>query len=204
MQSYELTERGKIVIAVVLVVLFFVIPAAILAYNARASQPAAPPVEQGSDPSGVPPAHISIPPPIISESPPPNGGGFNPPDISPPNGTGGQEPARPPDFGPTGGNPSEGTLSFLFSPNLQNTLDPETLSLLAVLLGSANNTEDNQIAVEMPQLSGEYADKLISAIINAFAAHGVSEQRIAFIAHPAGEVEGAIEISLSFIMSRPK
>jgi len=60
------------------------------------------------------------------------------------------------------------------------------------------------IAVEMPMLSGEYAEKLISAMVSAFAVYGVSEQRLAFIAYPAGEVEGAVEVSLSFIASRPK
>ena len=218
MHKYELTERGKIIIAILVVLLFLVLPAAILAYKAWAAGPQAPPPSHSTEATGTPPPSLEYPP-QISESPPPNGGGFNPPNGYPSNGNGngnghgngngGQESSRPPEFGPTGGTPSEGTLTFLFSPHLQNTLDAETLSVLGVFLSSPNNTPNSQIAVEMPKLSGEDAEKLVSAIVNAFAALGVRENKLAFIVNTSGEAgaaegESAVEVNLSFMESYMK
>jgi len=208
MHGYELTERGKILVAVVLVLLLLLIPSAILLYTAMSSQAYTPPADQDPKASVSPPPLImETPPPEISESPPPNGGGFNPPDISPPNGNGSagsQEPSKPPNLSQPSVDSSAGTLSFFFSPSLYNTIDAETSSMLRVFLSSPKNAPDSQISVEIPKLSDEDAEKTISAIVSAFAAFGVRQQRLAFITQPGEAADGLFKVSLSFSAQRTK
>ena len=217
MHGYRLTNRGKIIVAVVFALIFFMLPAAILLLYTMTSQPTAK-AESGA--SGTsPPVHIVAPPSVASESPPPNGGGFSPtdgnentgwkpspgvsnpvpsPGISVPEPSpGALNPTPPQSFGPVGGNPSDGTLSFSFSPDLQDRLDEETVSQISIFLTSSKNIESNRIAIEIPQLSGEYSEKLISAILRAFAAQKVPEQGLAIIAY--GTVEETLVVYLSYI-----
>jgi len=205
LEGYELTDRGKIFITVVIVLLIFFIPAAILLYTAIANQPSMPPDDQG------PQTSIS-PPPSITESPPPNGGGFNPPDIPPPNGgedpgepgANGQDPPRPPGSGQGSVNPTEGTLSFLFSPNIQDALDAETSSMLDEFLGSPKNTLDSIIAVETPQLTLEQSEAIVAAITGALSARGIQQSRIAYVTRPAVTEDDAFEVNMFYIIRRPK
>jgi len=206
MHGYKLTDRGRILVTLVFVVLFLLIPSAILLYTAMAGQADLPPADDIPSTSGTsPPPIIETVPPEISNSPPPNGGGFNPPDVTPTNGDGTvQETPRPPGPGQPSVDPSEGTLSFFFSPNLQNTLDVETSTMLSTFLSSDKNTQDSLIAVEFPQLSGKDAEKVISAVISAFAAHGVREQRLAFITDSKWTEEEPFEVRLSYFVQIPK
>ena len=226
MHRYELTERGIIVVALLLVLPIFIL-AAVLAYSAFFTPPAQPPADQGTETSGAPPpSPVESPPSTISESPPPEGGGFNPPEISPPQGgidsppdtlppevgnstgepgtSNGHDPPQPPRFGPTGGNPSEGTLSFLFSPDLQDMLDAETSSMLGEFLRSSGNTDDSLIAIELPQLSDEDSEKIMTIMVGSFAARQIPEQRLAYIMHPGEIATGAFEVHLSFVPHRLK
>ena len=238
MYVYELTERGKIVLAVLLVLLLLLVPSAILLCTAIASQP--PAEDSGFETSeGTPPTQASKPPLVITQSPPQNGGGFSPPDVSSPDsgattspdasppdsgattppdvsppdsgattppdvsppGSGGNikepETSKPPKFGPTGGNPSKGTLSFLYSPHFQNAIDSKTSSMLDKFISSSK--KNNSILIEMPTLSGEDAENVIIAVTSAFTSRGISEQRLEFIDKKAEVVDGAFEIHLSFI-----
>jgi len=167
--------------------------------------------------------------PDVTESPPPNGGGFSPPNgngsnppngngFSPPNGNGfsppngGEgngpdevdppdepDPSPPPQVGPIGGNPLQGTLSFLFSPELQDELDDETEELLGDFLASRGNSPINRIIVEIPQLSRDAADKVVAAVAHAFAGWGVPSQRLSFVANPLGAAEEPFAVHLSFL-----
>jgi hypothetical protein len=246
MYHYELTERGKIVIAIVLVILLLLVPSVILFFRTIASQPSE---QQNPGASENPiPTHAVTPLPEITNTPPPNGGGINTPDTTPsgnvsvpsdvtptppegvsgpsdvtptpPEGASGpsdvtppvdvdkpgetepgsgQEPSEPPISGPTGGNPSRGTLSFLFSPKLQNELDVSTLAKLDEFIGSPKNTKESLISIELPELSGADAEKIISVVSNAFTARDVSRHRLEFITKPTAVMNGAYEIHLSFI-----
>ena len=206
MHSYELTERGKIIVAILLVLLLLLVPSAILALKAMA-QPAAPPANQDSGysetllPEILPPA---------ADSPPPNGGGFNPTYVLPSNNNvalnegeealpGVQPTDQPAAPGQPIVDPSGGTLSFFFAPELQNTLDAETLSMLGVFMDSPKNSQDTLIAVEMPRLPEDDQNKLISAVVSAFAAHGVGEQRLAYIVNSSAASGGVFEVKLSYI-----
>ena len=208
MRGYELTERGKIFIAFVIVLVLFVLPAALILYSTVSAQPRAP---AGNDTitSESPPASVAeTPPPETTNSPPPNGGGFNPPGD---NGNPGEtdppeelDPSPPPEYGPSGGNPSGGTLSFLFSPDKQDAIDDETMSSLGIFLSSHMYLENSKIAVEMPELTGETAEKTKSAILSAFASFRVPERRLVFIVDLFGVPESTFEIHLSYISSQLK
>ena len=235
MRNYELTERGKIAIAVIIAVILLALAVALTvkAFAKQEPQPNGNQSSAESDQSNFPPVEPSteIPvgtpdkppegtpdetPPTTAESPPPSGGGFNPtdpPDETPPtNGTipdGNDEPdgpenADPPESGPTGGNPSEGTLSFLFSPYYQDELDSETASLLEVLLKSPNNTRNSSIAVATSRLSDDASSVLMSAVKSAFRAHGIPEQRILHIENSTGLSGETIEVSFFFIPAGEK
>jgi len=228
MYHYELTERGKVAITVLLVILILIVPSAFLVFTAIAKLPAQPPGNNGSDISEhPPPAHAVTAPPVITESPPPNGGGNNSADVPPvgsggsdtpdvPNVDGGGSDAQdippvdggsdpggegthqPPESGLFGGNPSEGTLSFVFFPSGQNALNEETLSMLDELLNSAKNTKDSKIAIETPPVSDGNKEAVLSTIISALTARGVSERRIEYSMHPGEIEEGPVSVFLYF------
>ena len=222
MYEYELTERGKILIAVVLVVLLLVMPSAFLIIKTMAAHPSQPMENPGMESTETPPPGLQEQPPVISESPPPDGGGFSPPDNSggssppddfppievsdptDPDPADEPEPTPPPQFGPVGGDPFGGTLSFLFSPSLQNTLDAGTTSMLDEFLASPKNTQDRLIAVELPQLSDEDAEKIVSALVSAFSVRGVSEQQLTYIIRPDRSGRGAFIVNLSYIPYQSK
>jgi len=203
LEGYELTDRGKILITVVLVVLLLFLPAAILLFTAMTSQPSQPPDDHNSQASvSPPPLPVETPNPPITESPPPNGGGFNPPGIPQPNGP---DPSKPSESWQSNVNPIEGTLSFLFSPNIQSTLDNNTSSMLDLFLSSPKNTPDSIVAVETPQLPLETLDSFIPVITDALAERGVSNNRIAYITDSSVPLaDGSFEVSLSYISRRPK
>ena len=222
MHSYELTERGKIVIAIILVVLILVLPAAILAYKAWA-QPAQPPENSNTGGTGsVQPVSPDTSSPIVAISPPPNGGGFNPPGISPtdddgePDDTGNTPDTSDtsdipdtPDTPPPVSNrpsvdPTEGTLSFFFSPDQQHAPDAETTSAFSVFLSSNKNTPDSLISVEIPKASREDSDIVITAVISAFAELGVNTQKLSFVTVSSKSTEGPMQIHLSYITQRTK
>jgi len=213
MDGYELTERGKIVIALILVLLLLLVPAAILAYKTMENVPSHP---NGNNDSG---ASAAVPPPFIEssspgniDSPPPSGGGFsNPPDVLSPgisspdvsfpggNGSpGGQNSAAPPQSGQVSVNPSEGTLSFSFSQTGQNALDSETISALDAFLSSPKNTQDAIIVVEIPALSDTGAEKLTNAVVSAFVMKGLKEQRLAFVTTPVKTDAESFEVNLYY------
>ena len=207
MEGYELTDRGKIVLTVILAVLLFFLPAAILIFSAIASQPPDIPVNEDSKASAAPPPQSETPPPVITESPPPSGGGFNPPDTSPPTdgGAGEQEPpastdpSPPPGTGQSVVDPIEGTLSFFFSPNEQNNLDAGTSSMLDEFLGSLKNTQDSIIAIETPKLTDEISDVFIPVITGALESRGVEDNRIAYITDQRIPLADAFEVNLSYV-----
>ena len=204
MESYELTDRGKIVITVVIVVLLLFLPAAILLYTAMTGQPSQPSDDLASQASVAPPTPLpeQTPQPPITESPPPNGGGFNPTDVSPPENV--QSPPRSPDPEESALNPIEGTLSFLFSPNLHSAMSANVSLLLDEFLTSPKNKPGSIIAVETPQLSLETSEKLISIIGSALSIRGIPQNRIEYIENQTVPEGSFFEVSMSYINRPPK
>jgi len=224
MNNYELTERGKIIIAVILVLLLLVLPSTILVVLAWDNTP--PPTSD--------PPHTSEPDPdndssVISDRPLPDGSGFNPDDSSvdtpadtPPDNSvdtpddnsidtpsdddsesGSFDPLpeqldEVPEYGPVSINNAEGTMLFIFAPGLQDALDDMTVSMLGEFITSPKNTVDAVILIEIPLLSEENTTILISAIADAFAKHGVTQSELAYVVYQSDKDETTYEVTLSF------
>ena len=200
MRGYEITERGKIIIAVLIVILLFVIPSLILAINAWNNSP--PPVEP---PRSVAPEPDEIP--AISDRPLPDGSGFNPRELSetgngeqgsfdPPIDHPDDEPYNELEFGPVNIDSTAGTMSFRFNPELQDTLDSDTVALMGEFITSPRNTSNAQIAVEMPNLPEEDLSVLIAAVTGAFAIHNINLEKLAFVNQESEAEERTFEIRL--------
>ena len=205
MNKFELTERGKIVIAIVLVLLILVLPAVILAFKAMASQPPASPSAAAAEPEapvllpdGVPPPENALPPATVDEQPPGNGG-FVP----------GEPESADSEYlnneYPTGaGEPALDLvgekLSFFYSPDSQSSLDHETLSVLDVFLSLPKNIPQNTIAIETPVLPEEKAGMFTAVITETLAERGVPDRRLAYIVDPNAPLGDFIEVSLYYIV----
>ena len=93
---------------------------------------------------------------------------------------------------------SAGFLTFLFTPDIQTTLDDNTISILGALLASAQNTDDSMIAVEIPQLPDDNTAIITNAIISAFNAYEVPLSDIVFFVYqPEPDVQTYL-ITISF------
>jgi len=215
MYSYELTERGKIIIAIIIVILVFVLPSVILAINAWSNT--APPIDD--PPRSEAPGTNDTP--AISNGPLPDGSGFDP--IDPPEVDDNEqdpydppeeqddppyeepvepveplEPEESPEFGFVNLNRARGTMQFTFSPEHQVALDEDTISALADFITSPRNTARAHISVETPSLSTEDSAIFRSAITDALTQHGVNANSLVFNANSASAYEGAFEVILSF------
>ena len=266
MDGYELTDRGKITIAVVVAIVLIAL-SMILVVKTLAARPPQQPDEQNPTASGTqPPAITETIPPVIQDSPPPTGGGLIPtdatpgasPNVSPPGASPDTTPGASPNVSPPGASPdtmpgaspnvsppsaspdttpgaspnvsppppevthegspsdsplenpgsivdtAEGTLSFHYSPESQNTLDSETTSLLGAFLRSPKNTRDNYIIIELPKQASEDTEKLVAAIVSAFAAQGIREQRLAFTMTSSDASAGVFEVNIYYMASQVK
>ena len=225
MRSYEVTERGKIVIAVILVLLIFVIPAIIFVAIAGASPPPPPEAPEAPNASSVEP--LPIPPedtsPEVPDRPLPNGSGLTPHDPSnqePPkngddngddNGIGNNEPdatdpppetpAPQPEIEPARLNLNEGTMLFVFSPDSQDAMDDATVSMFGEFITSPRNTAGAMISIETPNLSDDDNVALKSAIADAFSRLGITRGRLVYIQSEAEPGEHSFEVKMSFYLT---
>ena len=174
MQRYILTERGKFLVAIFIIVFFLLLPALIFAIWALTRDAGS--MDAPSDANGI---HQ--------------------------NGTGSFSPEPTPVDTP---DPSlddlvafdldAGTMTFLFTPDIQDTIDNHIDTKLGELLTSPKNTYNAKIAVEIPQLSDTETVTLTTAILNAFTKHEVPLSDIVFFVYqPAPDIK-TYEISLSF------
>lgn len=216
MKDYELTERGKLLICILLLILIIIIPGVIVYFG-----------DWGGSPIHLddPPQTVVILPnpqddPEISDRPLPDGSGLNP--LDPPeqelpqngngdvgNGNGEQgsfdppqeEPHEEPKFGPVSINQAEGTMLFRFSLELQDSLDEDTIEMLGEFIASPRNTASAKILVEMPRMSVDDTTSVVSAVIEAFAIHGVARRTLIFNTLQLGADDNIIEIVLSFTLN---
>ena len=200
MRGYEFTERGKIVIALIIAIPLFLIAIAlaVIAWN-------------NSQPPDTPPSHNETPLPTenpeISEEPLPDGSGFNPTEEPDP-GAGEQgefDPEPTPD--PPEEEPdetivyidlSEGIMLFQYSPESHDSLDDFTVSFINEFLTSPKNTDDTQIVIEMPQLPEDEQSALISAVISAFAQHDIPPEALSYSIYHANPDVASFEVKFFF------
>ena len=203
MSNYELTERGKVIIAIILALLVFVIPSTILvvlAWDRPPPPPDDPPAT--AEPLPIPANDI----PTNSDRPLPDGSGFSP-DEKPENDVSQLDPSDSPldtpcelpEYEPASVDLSEGTMVFLFWPDLQKPLDDEILLMIGEFLTSPKNTDTSVILAEIPLISDDETTTLIAALTDAFAGHGVTLRKLAFAVYQSDTVEPFFKVTMSFI-----
>jgi len=191
MQRYVLTERGKFLVAILVIVFFLLLPTAIIAIWALTRDPAStdlPPDTNGIHQNGN---GSFSPEPPPEDTPDPS---LNLPDDD-------NNESTHPD---TSLNDlvafdlEAGTMTFLFTPNQQDTLDSNIDTKLGELLTSPKNTNDAKIAVEIPQLPDTETAILTTSILNAFIRHEVSLSDIIFFVYQPDTDIQTFEINISF------
>jgi hypothetical protein len=224
-RGYEFTDRGKIAVALFLVIILLVVPATIIAFNAIAKEPSSPLDDQSVKTDEPPPPISESPTTEETDNPPPNEGGvFGQPTISPPNSDNNTMAPDPPISQPPpvsqdppvsqgSDQPSEtvpgydtefvDNLSFIFSPGSQDALDDRTLSNLDSFLSSQKNEQNYLIAVETPKLADEEVARIMTVIGSVFAEKGVNEQMLTHVTLPWGVPGESITVSLYYLPRNP-
>jgi len=216
MYSYELTERGKIIIAIIVVVLLFLLPSVIFAVKALNSAP--PPIDEPPQSAAPDPGES----PAISDGPLPDGSGFDP--TPPPDekddgqdpydpteesvDTPSEEPVEPvepeeqqeevPEFGFVDLDVARGTMKFTFSPDHQIALDEDTISAIADFVTSPRNTARAHISIETPSLLNEDSAIFQTALTDALTQHGVRRDKLVFNANSSSTYDRAFDVILYF------
>ena len=227
MGDYEITERGKIIIAVLIVLLVLVIPSVIISINAwsgSSPQEDTPGTTQATPQPTPDPAEIQ--PGEITRPQPPSGGGQDP--LEEPNdetiangdatevpgeeGNGSGSPADGsdasdssdasqgdlPEQGLVGLNVAAGTMAFVFSPGVQDTLDDETATAIVEFLASPRNTVNSRIIVEIPLLVDSDRLSVVNVVTNELIGHGVPRGDIIFFTTGETADGDSFEVSLSY------
>jgi len=188
-QRYVLTERGKFLIAIFIIVFFLLVPALIFIIRTLSRDSNEPPhnsngiyqngeeTDDHDDIQGIPPEST--------------------PEL-PDDGDKGQEAQDPSLSGPESFDLDAGTMVFLFTPQLQNALDESTISAIGELLTSQKNTNNAKIAIDIPQLPDNDAATLTNAILEAFSIHGVPLSDITFFVYQPDPDTLTFKINISF------
>jgi len=243
MTGYEFTERGKVII-IVLIIAILVIPASVIAFRVWSSSSSSDDNSHQVSQQTPDGSQHNEQEPVVTESPPPGDTGFDP--VDPPGGgdnehgsfdppveppeepdepddpddpgdpddtdtpgdPGGEEqPPEPdmPEIGPISIDRSAGTMHFMFAPELQESLDADTITMLGDFITSPRNTRDSKILIEIPVLPAAQTTALTLAIADAFSQYGISQRSLTFEAYQADLTNSSFEIIMYFIQtSSPK
>lgn len=223
MNKFEMTERGKIVIAIILVTVLLVIPTIIILISVSSCSRAD---QLGIQMAFVQPDELlddelllteeSTPLPDIgivfsptsintgtqgasvqkAETDPEDSTAITP--SSTQSGTGNENDEVEAEPGPTGLNIGEGTMSFLFFPDEQSAFDAATLTSFREFLTSSKNTSDSLIRVQVPNISDADEQIFMSALLSAFSANNLSESRLLLVKSSSRITESHFEASLSY------
>ena len=189
MQRYVLTERGKYLIAIIIV---FLVLITTLVYVIRLipQSPAEPSIgTNGDNQDGLESDDPGENPDVTPEpTPTPPGGDDNV-----------QETPDPSLSGPIYFSLDAGVLAFLFTPHVQDKIDENTDSLIGELLTSPKNDEDAKISVEVPQLPDDDKTILTAAIINSLNLYDILLSDIIFFTYqPEPDIQ-TFEIKISIL-----
>ena len=191
MQRYVLTERGKFLVAILVIVFFLLLPAIILAIWAFTRDAAL--IESPHEANGI---HQND---TDSFSPVPSPENTQDPSTALPNSDNTGSTSLDQNINDLiAFDLDAGTMTFLFTPDLQDIIDTHIDTKLGELLTSPKNTNDAKIAVEIPQLLDNETTIITTAILNAFTKHEVPLSDIVFFVYqPAPDIQ-TFEINISF------
>jgi len=186
MKGYEITKRG-LAIVIILIIALIALPVSVISVRALSGPPGddtpviqvpspepgdEPGSESGNGPGGEPGEEPTPEPtPEATPEPTPEPTPEATPEPTP-------EPDDEPEPGPVDINVDAGTMSFMFSPELQDSIDTETVSMMRDFLRSPENTSRSIIVARIPNVDGENTNIIVEAIIHAFAQYGVSQNRL--------------------------
>jgi len=171
-QRYVLTERGKLLVAT-LIVLLLILPPVIIISIRTASGEEKP---DGSLPKTTPDL-VQYIPPIENDNPSAIGPSINENatiDID------------------------SGNMTFMFTPESQITLDGNVISMIGQLLTSSKNNNDSKMAIEIPQLPDDETAILTTAIINALSTYDIPLSDIIFFVYQPDSGIKTFKINISF------
>ena len=178
MRRYSLTERGKFVVALLLIVLLLGVTVLIFVGEAFTQKEA--PTDSLHNFASDEPAQE-----IAQAQAPQNSDNDE------------STPLAPALTNTVNADFDAGTMTFFFTPNAQTSLDENTVSVIGELLLSPKNTEDSTIVVEIPQLDDDDMAVLTTAVINAFSAHEVPLSDIVFIIYQPEPDTQTFKINIS-------
>jgi len=204
---FELTERGKIALAVFVAAIILVISVVLAVSALRNSSSNVPPPDT--------PPNISVTDPNESPPEPPENGGFPPPpdddeapsvvppetppeDKTPPQNDNSDTPP-PVEVSSPSLNLSTGKFTFFFSLSVQTALDRETGIMLDKFLTSPKNIRSNLIAIETPKLSSDDSKEFMSVMTSELGYRNVSTARIVHIIDPEIPLSEHIEVTLYYM-----
>ena len=190
MQRYVLTERGKLLIAMlIMLVLFLTSLTLVIWLFTRDSAPEN--TFNGS--SDIPQNNISF-----SSSEPSPDIPYDSPQVSSSGET--SEPLSPDSSlaGPIAFDFDAGLLTFLFTPDSQTAVDEDSVSKIGELLKSPKNERGAKIAVEIPQLSDDDTALITAAIIDAFEVYNIPLSSVVFFVYQPEPNLKTFAISISF------
>ena len=170
---YVLTERGKLLVAM-LIVLFLLLPSVILVIytTMRDRTP-----DDSYDNGGI------------------HQNGNNPASSS----GGDEQNALDSSLaGPIAFDLEAGTMSFIFTPDLQVALDVFTIATIGDLLTSPQNTTGSKVAVEIPQMADEKTAILTNAVVHAFSIHDVPLTDVVFFVYQQETDTRTVKVNISF------
>ena len=185
MQGYELTGRGKVLIAVILVIL---VAALIIWGSSLITTPDEPPHDTDAihqNDTGTAQPESEPEPETVTGGAPSLQNGDN------------EEPDEPSLSDVTVFDIETGILTFQFAPDTQTTLDEGTVLLIGELLTSPQYTAASVFAVEIPHLSDEDdTARLTTAILEAFKTLDIPLGKIVFFVYQPQSDTGTFEIRI--------
>jgi len=168
-QRYVLTERGKMLVAT-LIVLLLIVPSIIIIVSVS---------NRDNAPNGL----------ESNGKKDSDSGPGNTPNLSQ---------YLPYLTGPIALDVDEGIMTFLFTPGSQTEIDDESFSMIGEFLKSPQNTTSSTLAVEIPLLSDEETVVITGAVVDAFTKYAVPLSKIIFyIYHPEANIQ-TYEVTLRF------
>jgi len=191
MQRYVLTERGKFLVAIFVIVFFLLLPALIFAIWALARGAAStdlPPDTNGIHQNGT-----------GSFTPEPSLEGTPEPSPALPNNNDSESTSLDPSLDDlVAFDLDAGTMTFLFTPGIQDNIDNHIDTKIGELLTSPKNANNAKIAVDIPQLPDNDTVILTTAILDTFTKHEVSLGDIVFFVYQPDPDIQTFEINISF------
>ena len=190
MQNYAITERGKLIL-VMFVVLFIVLPSVVIVAWIATRDLAPKEPDDGSngaiqddiDPAASKQDSDDTPDPAVTQPRSDESGAIPP-------GTSNDD---LPVF-----NLEAGIMTFLFIPESQTTLDENIVSKIGEFLSSPQNTGDSIIAVNIPHLPDNDTEILTNTLIDALESHEVPLSYIVFNIYQPNPNAHEFEITIFF------